>query len=601
MIISDNHLVINDANRAQNAQNAHNSQTAGQASAAEAAAEVKAYASSAEQASINAGNNLSTATYTATVNRALEQAGLAMNAHNFEIVSLLLDSGMSISRDSIRNAVTQTAAHPDAQPATLIDMMKSGIEINPENIRIVQSFTEHSQNMAAQINELADMIETILSDPSTPPELDTALRTVIYETVTQAEQDRAGNYSESLSNIAGSADSQAAQAGESASSVTGEVASRLISDAPAQNSAAAQTALNDTATVPSGSQVMAQPHAVTGASAAVTSQNPVQIGVAADTAVPQRIVVETTPASLPEQPETEQGGGSFGSQGFDGSANAFSQQQAAQTLDTSATGQVLTTGGTTVIDEKLYADLSSANLEAAQEADEVFTNAMESNPDRTGLHRMLADEFKAMSPADLKKALKGALSLRPDKLGKDSVKELYKNTYEFLNKLKDAADMGGKGGSDLGSRSRNAAKELETLYKLNNLYPHFELPIKLTDGEGQSNLYVYANKKNRQITADRTSALLHLNMPHLGQVDIHLELNGRNLGLRFYTEDEAHRALERDLSELTDKLKSMDYSVKTTFNPPEAEKADEAVLPVTSNKKSASDGEEKRYNFDIRA
>ena len=133
------------------------------------------------------------------------------------------------------------------------------------------------------------------------------------------------------------------------------------------------------------------------------------------------------------------------------------------------------------------------------------------------------------------------------------------------------------------------------------MYPHFELPIKFESGEGQSGLYVYANKRASQIKADRTSALLHLNMPNLGQVDIHLELNGKNLGMRFYSDDDAKAALRGNISELNDKLRSMDYSVSSSFNPREKEAADEAKLPVTSKEKTNESDTGKRYNFDIRA
>ncbi|MBO4416097.1 MAG: flagellar hook-length control protein FliK [Lachnospiraceae bacterium] len=552
-------------------------------------------------------------TYSSTIQKALSDAGLAFNTRNYQIASMLLDNGLSISRESIRNMLTSSSAHPDTPAQVLIDMMKSGIEINSENIRIVQDFNEHSQAVANEINEIADMIESLLSGSDTTPELDTAIRAAIYEAVTAAEESsaangQAANVNESLANIANadSLESQAAQAGEGGAKLaadsnalangagTGRTNPSITQSASgAINLSRISTVNISQSSVPSGA-VNAGTISSAATNAAAQNIHSDMTGLIGN---PQRIVVETTPASLPQQPSTEEGGGSFSDHPWGNAAGG--NQQASQMLDESIT-QGLQGRISDAESEKLYDAISSANLEAAQEAGEVFASALESDPDRSGLHRMLADEFKAMSPAELKKALKGALSLNPKDINKDSVKELYKRTYEFLDKIKNAADNS-TSHMDLGSKSQHAAKELETLYKLNSLYPHFELPVKLESGDGQTGLYVYANKRASQIKADRTSALLHLNMPNLGTVDIHLELNGKNLGMRFYSEDDASALLKVNIGDLNKKLEEMSYSVNTTFNRPEKEKADEAELPVTSSKKNESNPMGPKYNFDIKA
>ncbi|MCR5323355.1 MAG: flagellar hook-length control protein FliK [Lachnospiraceae bacterium] len=553
--------------------------------------------------------------YSSTLQKALTNAGLAFNARNYQIASLLFDNGLSIGRESIRNMLTATSAHPDTPASVLIDMMKGGIEINSENIKIVQDFNAHSQTVAGEINEISDMLETVLSDPNTPPELNTAIRTAIYEAVRAADEssamnDQTANINESLANIAhtDSLDSQAAQAGEGGARLAAD-SNALTNNATAgrPNPSITQTASGaisisrmpaspiDQSGVPLGA--INSGTLSSAASSAATQNVPAELAGLQN--APQRIVIETTPASLPEQPSTEEGGGSFSDQPWGNATGGFTNQNGAQTIDeTSLPG--LQGKISDAESDRLYEAVSNANLEAAQEAGEVFASALESDPDRSGLHRMLADEFKAMSPAELKKALKGALSLNPKDINKDSVKELYRRTYEFLDKIKNAADNS-TGNTDLGSRSQHAAKELETLYKLNSLYPHFELPIKLESGDGQSGLYVYANKRASQIKADRTSALLHLNMPNLGTVDIHLELNGKNLGMRFYSEDDASALLKGNITDLNNKLEEMSYSVKATFSRPENEKADEAKLPVTSAEKKEPNASGPRYNFDIKA
>ncbi|MBR4726177.1 MAG: flagellar hook-length control protein FliK [Lachnospiraceae bacterium] len=550
----------------------------------------------------------STATYSSTIGKALSEAGLAQNARNYQIASLLLDSGLSISKDNIRYMVAETAAYPDTPASVLVDMQRAGIEINPENVRIVQDFADHSNSVVNDVNEILDLVETILSDPETSPELNTAIRSAIYgavQSANEAQTSSPSGFNEALAHILGSdaAEVEAAQAGETAASQTGEAGNASANTSQAGNTVlnAAQTAIHDSAALPAGS---VSAGTISSASSAINANPQGNDASSAAQANPQaaRIVVETTPAGLPDEAATQEGGGSLSNQTFGNAAGGFAGQQAAQIIDDpSATASNALQGRLSDAEsDRLYEDISNANLESAQDAGGIFESALDSNPDRTGLHRMLADEFKAMSPADLKKALKNALSIKPGDVGKEGIKELYKRTYEFIDKLKNAADNFSSN-PDLGSKSQHAAKELETLYKLNSMYPHFELPIKLESGEGQSGLYVYANKRASQIKADRTSALLHLNMPNLGQVDIHLELNGKNLGMRFYSDDDAKAALRGNISELNDKLRSMDYSVSSSFNPREKEAADEAKLPVTSKEKTKESDTGKRYNFDIRA
>ena len=259
------------------------------------------------------------ATYSSTIGKALTEAGLAQNARNYQIASLLLDSGLSISKDSIRGMVTEAGAYPDTPVSVLIDMQKAGIEINPENIKIVQDFTDHSNSVSAEINEIADLIETILSDPGTSAELDTAIRLAVYDAVQAANesaQATPGNISEALAHISGSdsADAQAAQAGENMQAgAAGDPAAANAQDqtalSDARSAATAQTAQNQAGL--SGGTITAG--TISSASSAINLGSQTADANAAGFTNPQaaRIVVETTPAGLPDQPATEEGGGSF--------------------------------------------------------------------------------------------------------------------------------------------------------------------------------------------------------------------------------------------------------------------------------------------------
>ena len=51
-------------------------------------------------------------------------------------------------------------------------------------------------------------------------------------------------------------------------------------------------------------------------------------------------------------------------------------------------------------------------------------------------------------------------------------------------------------------------------------------------------LYVYTKKRELAQNGSSISVLLHLDMNHLGPIDIHLSLTGKSVAAKFYLEEE---------------------------------------------------------------
>ena len=583
-------------------------------------------------------------TYSSTIAKALKEAGLAQTPLNLSVASLLLDNGLSIGRDSIRNMLTGISSHPDTPARTLIDMAKAGIALTDDNVSLVRDFNEHSSIVSRDIGELADMIEGLLSDPAVPDALDSAIRSIVYETVTSAQESDANPSSalpgqnapaagdipseqtdpQAAGTQTATAPATARSAGESAAPsvpVSENEASPAALNAvqPQSASSAAPSgaadpvsgSISNIANAPSEEAEQAQAAAgtpegqVNPATSAPALSGAVMHNAYAssEAAVPHqhsapsyRIVTGTDKTLMSNDSQTSSQDGAFSRPSFTGPA----QSQAYARLQPGASAPEPVNDAKAL--DSLWEDLSSANMESAQEAGGVFENAMEGSPDRTGLHRLLSDEFKAMSPAELKKALKNALSLSSGKLNKDGIKELYKRTYEFLDKLKNINDDS-RTGQELSDRSSHAQKELETLYRLNQMYPHFELPLKLTDKDAEAGLYVYARNRGRE-QSKGTTALLHLNMPSLGQVDVHLKLDGRNLSARFYSEESVGALLQDNLPALNEKLEAKDYLLNASFSPAsdlQSDTKDEEESPVIRLSNTSAPTPDTKYNFDTKA
>ena len=138
------------------------------------------------------------------------------------------------------------------------------------------------------------------------------------------------------------------------------------------------------------------------------------------------------------------------------------------------------------------------------------------------------------------------------------------------------------------------------LNTLNRMYPHIELPLKLQNENAEGGLYVYTNRSGHARADGHVTALLHLNMPNLGPVDIHLDLKDTSLGMNFYSEDDAGRLLSGDITSLNGDLEQLGYSVLTRFNP-RGSAADSIRESMGSNEESGSPDSSGRLSFDIRA
>lgn len=536
--------------------------------------------------------------------QALKAAGLSADARNIELVNLLIANNMSISKDAIRQTLAEAKAYPGTDIETLIQMNRAGIPVNAESTAVMNEFAERRQILFSDINELADMVETVLSDPSAPGTLSDTIKNAILDTVNSA--------------VSSAQTSEAPDA--NAAGMPGNI--------PADRGAVSTGVLSATA---SGIQtVLTAPVVPEGQS--------------------YRIVIEATPASLPEESATEEGGealrnavGNPGSTSADSSASAGSGLQTAQTdigAQTNIAAQAEGEGTETAVADPARTSSENAdNTTSARPADESLTSAaaqpvssapeslaaadtagrIVSDPYEThndysfrnfeeltrdaGIsseHPLTREDIDKMSPHELKLVLRSALSLKPKDLNRESIKDLYKRAVEFTAKLENATRDGGSR-SGLHSKAGQTAKDLQLLEQLNRVYPHFELPLKLNSGDGEGGLYVYNNRRSGSTQPGHSTALLHLNMPNLGIVDVHLDLKDSYLGLHFYADAESNALLSGNISELRDKLESMDYSVITGFKLRSEEKADIPSVPDKNALSAPAGDTPARLSFDTRA
>ena len=112
--------------------------------------------------------------------------------------------------------------------------------------------------------------------------------------------------------------------------------------------------------------------------------------------------------------------------------------------------------------------------------------------------------------------------------------------------------------------------------QINELYNYVQLPLKMNNTHTNGDLYVYAKKRGKSIeNSGELTALLHLSMEKLGNVDIFLTLRlGNNLSTKFTLEkEEMIDFIEQNIDILNERLMKKGYSVSGT----QVEKSEDSV------------------------
>ena len=102
------------------------------------------------------------------------------------------------------------------------------------------------------------------------------------------------------------------------------------------------------------------------------------------------------------------------------------------------------------------------------------------------------------------------------------------------------------------------------LNQVNELYHYIQLPLKMNDRHANGELHVFSKKRSKMSKDDDLTALLHLSMEYLGNIDIFLSLRGEHLNTRFCLEkEEMIDFIEEHIENLNLRLTDKGYTTNT--------------------------------------
>lgn len=197
--------------------------------------------------------------------------------------------------------------------------------------------------------------------------------------------------------------------------------------------------------------------------------------------------------------------------------------------------------------------------------------------------------------------LKEQWTLRPEEVAQsEKVEELYRRMNRQLKGLQLALDTGGQGESAAFKAVTNLSQNLDFMNQINQMYSYIQLPLQLKGSDAHGDLYVYTNKRSLAENDGKVSALLHLDMEHLGALDVYVTLESGKVATKFTVADDATLDfLEAHMDILTQRLKKRGYDCSVSMTTAE-KKEPSAAGGLAPLLQQTGGGLVTRYAFDVR-
>ncbi len=217
------------------------------------------------------------------------------------------------------------------------------------------------------------------------------------------------------------------------------------------------------------------------------------------------------------------------------------------------------------------------------------------------LARLLGSkEFQGL----LRSEIENQWLIRPEDVARpEKTEQLYEKIREQSARLNEAVQNAGKMDLSVAKSVQNLQNNVDFMNQLNHTFTYIQLPLKMMGNNAHGDLYVYTNKKHLAAKDGNVSALLHLDMEHLGPLDVYVTMQQSKVNTNFTLRDESSLDLIAEHIHLLDeRLAKRGYDLKAQFQVKEDTKQDETnnimqmILNQDKNISVLS-----RTSFDMRA
>ncbi len=531
---------------------------------------------------------------------ALRAANMAVNEKNLQLVSKLLENGMSIDKNTLMTYNRLALQNTQIDLSNIIKLNKLQLPVTQENARQLQNYQnlEHKilDGVKTAADELVKTFDSILGE-GTP-----------LGSVPSGALENGAKFMEQVLALLGGEDAQETGAAANTGVLENGAVAEIIDGENGQNGQNGQNTTDTTNTANAanitntGNEAIQEGTKVilNGLSKGIENTTPdksveqVPKGeeLPLDKDAGKRLTNEVNNAA-----ESETKGGQTQSANVGGAAKG-TQGEAVKEFVALLKGEpsdkvpdkvihFINTGKIGIKEMKqllLDTDLGK-NLTAEQKA-KIFHS----------------ESFKSM----LKDGLQKQWTLTPEELTKDGkIEEYYqkllRESSQLSKLMNEAAQTGAQSANAPQAKAMgNLAENVEFINQMNQMFNYVQLPLKLGNSQAHGDLYVYTNKKNMARRDGMLTAFLHLDMDYLGSLDVSIALQTEKsqVTTKFYLDEDSIALVEEHIGDLSARLEKKGYRCKNMLLEKDEDKT---VLQHMEEQVAAGSAVLSYQTFDTRA
>lgn len=480
-----------------------------------------------------------------TISQALEEAALPKSPRNVEIVRSLLEGRQSISRQSIMDTIQLCAKFPNNNVNAVITAKNLSLPMTKQSISQLEQYQNQTHQLLYKMDTLTNSINQVL--------------------------DLIGDKAPNVASVIG--DKILELALESYGLPEDELSGNLSLDTTLNGQSVSEEAIGLTA------------------------------DIATETATGEIMGEEIIGR---ENTGKEIGNGENVGKEVTNGENAVNNSSAGElSFSRNQLGSILTTEARAHLSDLInHLPLSEEIKQAV--ADGTITNKDFLSAIKDALANMSSDDAAAIISdkdfqAILKEQLMNGWSMTPKAFAKkENVDRLYEKLDKQLTTLTKLSQSVSAQSAfkELNSTASDMQGNLHFMKTLNETFSYFQLPLRLQEENAHGDLYVMTKKGALKNNPEKVSVLLHLEMEHLGELDIHIKKDKSYIETKFYlSEKKTRHLLETNIELLRNAINEQGYSFTSEFSM--KEKDLDIVKDFIAQDKPI--GDMKRYNFDLRA
>ncbi len=179
------------------------------------------------------------------------------------------------------------------------------------------------------------------------------------------------------------------------------------------------------------------------------------------------------------------------------------------------------------------------------------------------------------------------------------IDELYDKILKQSRSFENIISTNGGDGKSMEQSFQNMRQNMQFMDQLNQQMIYAQMPLKLTNQNANSELYVYADKRKLAQKKDGISVMLHLDMDNLGKTDVHVTLTGTNVNARFYLDDQVSVDIVAEhMNQLAKQLADRGFSLTNEVVKRQPQESINKVVDEIIDENAEKSI--KRYTFDAR-